>query len=225
MKMVKYGARYVIAIALLTAMACSSDDTKKVESTDKSLVLVVHASPDAPGVGLYLDDQLVNTSALEFPTNTGYLEVTPGLRNVKVKPFGSDTAVITADLSLEAGKNYSVFAINTVAKIEPLVVVDDLSAPAPGKAHVRFLHLSPDAPAVDVRVKNGPVLWSNRTFKDDGSVFTPVDAGTYDLEVVVAGTDTVVLPLNGVVLDSGSIYTVFAKGLVSQLGAELIRNR
>ena len=96
--------------------------------------------------------------------------------------------------------------------IEPLVLVDNNAMPAAGKAHVRFVHASPDAPAVDIAVKSGPVLFPNVAFKGVGD-YLPVDAGTYDLEVRLAGTETVALPVNGLTLEAGTVYTVFAMGL------------
>ena len=124
--------------------------------------------------------------------------------------------------------NYSVFAVDPVANITPLVIVDDLTAPAMGNAHVRFIHLSPDAPAVDITTTDGTVVFGNYEFKDY-SDFTPLPAGSYDLQVRLAGTDTVVLELNGIAVADGNIYTVFAKGFVSgtgtqALGAEIIVN-
>ena len=60
-----------------------------------------------------------------------------------------------------AGNDYTVAAIGLVAEIEPLVLVDDNTAPASGKAHVSVVHASPDAPAVDIAVKGGAVLVPN----------------------------------------------------------------
>jgi hypothetical protein len=100
-----------------------------------------------------------------------------------------------------------------LANIEPLVLIDNNSAPAAGKAHVRFVHASPDAPAVDIAVANGgPILFPNVSFKGVGD-YLPVDAGTYDLEARLAGTDTVALSVPGVALADGTVYTIFAMGL------------
>jgi hypothetical protein len=71
-------------------------------------------------------------------------------------------------------------------------------------------------------------VFANKAFKEY-SAFTPVDAGTYNLEVRVAGTSTVALPLNNITLQAGKIYTVFAKGLLAgsgtqALGAQIIVN-
>ena len=200
----------------------ASVDLQAEVSAQKPRVLVVHASPDAPGVDLFVDGTKVNTAALEYPKNTGYLELTAGKRKIEVKAAADNNIVpISAELDFEAGKNYSLFAINVLASIEALRLEDDLTAPAAGKAHIRFVHLSPDAPAVDVALKGGANLFTNSKFKD-ASPFTPVDAGTYDLEVKLNQGGTVVLPLNGIKVDAGKIYTVFAKGLVAGQGAKAL---
>lgn len=215
------------AILLMAATLFSS--CSKDEDLAQANVLVIHASPDAPGVDLLVDDVKQNTSALTYPQNTGYLKVNAGSRNLKVNVAGTTTTVINANVTLEQDKSYSVFAIDSVKKISAVVVADDLSSPAAGKAHVRFIHLSPNAPAVDIAVDGGAVVFPNTSFKV-GTAFTPLDAGTYDLEVRVAGTQTVALDLDPLTLEAGKIYTVFAKGFltadgVQALGAEIIVNK
>jgi hypothetical protein len=122
--------------------------------------------------------------------------------------------VIDADATLGAGRDYTVVAVGKLADIRPLVLEDNNAVPAAGKAHVRVVHASPDAPAVDVAVKGGPVLFSDLAFPGvDGP--SPVDAGTYDLEVRAAGTSNVALPIDDVALQAGKIYTVLAVGLLN----------
>lgn len=218
----------VAAVATLAVFAAGcGDDSNPTAPVSQASVMVVHASPNAPAVDLLVDNSVKGTG-LAFPNNTAYLGVTAGTRNVKVNVTGTTTTVINADLALSAGAHYTVFAADSVSKISAVVVTDDLTAPASGKAHVRFVHLSPNAPAVDVGVTGGGVVFGNRTFKQ-ATAFTPLDAGTYDLEVRLAGTSTVVLPLPGIVLQAGKIYTVFAKGFVGgtggqALGAQIIAN-
>ncbi|WP_242926656.1 DUF4397 domain-containing protein [Pontibacter vulgaris] len=221
----------LLVLPALTFTSCDDDDDDGDALPDTAQVMVVHASPDAPGVDLLIDNTKVNTAALAYPNNTGYLQVQEGNRNIKVNAAGTSTSVINANLDIDSDKDYTIFAADRLSNITAVVLEDNLSSPASGKAHVRFVHLSPDAPAVDVAVTNGPVLFSNAAFKS-ASAFTPVDAGTYNLEVRLAGTNTVVLPLPNVALTSGKIYTVFAKGFVAppsgnnnSLGAEIIVNK
>jgi len=211
-------------------VACSDNDNNPVAGvSEASQVMIVHASPNAPGVDISVDDAAPAVVNLEFPANTGYLPLPSGTRNVKVNVTSTDNTVILADLTLDANVNYTVFAADSVSSIEPLVLVDDLTMPAAGKAHVRFVHLSPDAPPVDIAVAGGgPVVFSNVKFRD-AQGFSPLDAGTYDLEVRLAGTSTVALPLPGITVEDGKIYTVFARGFAGgtgaqALGAEIIVN-
>lgn len=184
-------------------------------------VMFVHASPDAPAVDIKLG-YLPAARALAFGENTPYRFTLSGLRDIRVNVAGTRTTVIQASPRLSRNTFYTVFAADRVANIGPVVLVDDLTPPAVGQAHVRFVHLSPDAPAVDVAVANGgPVLFGNQAFKS-ASAFTPVPAGTYNLEVRVAGTQTVALPLPGITLLPGRIYTVYAKGLLAGTGAQAL---
>jgi hypothetical protein len=231
-KSIKSLGLILVGTALTFSLTGCSDEESSPTATPMTApsasVKVVHASPNAPGVDLLVDNATVKTN-LMFPENTGYLSVPAGTRNVKVNVTGTSTTVIGADLPVMAGYSYSVFAVDSVSRISPLVTVDDLSAPAAGNAHVRFIHLSPNAPAVDIAVTGGSVVWGNKKFKEYTS-FIPLAAGTYNLEVRLAGSSTVVLPLPGITLQAGKIYTVFAKGFVGgtgsqALGAQIIVNK
>lgn len=200
----------VVAVVVLT-MAFSS---VALAQTGKARVRVVHASPDAPAVDVWVNNAKAFTNA-PFKGITPYASLDAGSYNVQVVPTGkTEPVVIKATLDLKAGTDYTVVAVGKLANIEPLVLQDDNRAPAAGKAHVRFVHASPDAPAVDIAVKGGPVLFQNVAFKGVGN-YLPVDAGTYDLEVRVAGTTTVALSVPGVKLEPGTVYTIFAMGLAS----------
>lgn len=225
MKNAGIGLLALLAVSL-SFVSCNKDDDNNNEAPSTSRVMVVHASPDAPAVDVRINGT-VALSNVAFPTNSNYAELNSGSTNIKVSPAGTTTYVIDATVNLEADKNYSVFAIDSVSNIEAAVVGDDLTTPAAGKAHIRFFHFSPDAPAVDIAVTGGPVLFANRQFNDQSSNaslanFTPVDAGTYNLEVRAAGTNTVVLAIPNVPVTAGKIYTVFAKGFLGGAGAQAL---
>lgn len=195
----------ILALTLgLNSMALAADGQARVR--------VVHASPDAPAVDVWVNGDVAFSNA-PFKGITDYASLDPASYQVQVTPTGASTpVVIDATLDLAADTDYTVVAVGQLANIEPLVLVDNNAAPAAGKAHVRFVHASPDAPAVDIAVKGGPVLFENVAFKGVGD-YLPVDAGTYDLEVRLAGTTTVALEVPGVTLDNQAVYTVFAMGL------------
>ncbi len=180
-----------------------------------AMVRVAHLSPDAPAVDVLVNGQRAITN-LAFKQVTPYIPLPAAKVRVQVVPAGqSSPAVIDAELDLQEGVYYTVAATGFLAQIRPQVYTDALAGlfPRAGYARVRVVHTSPDAPAVDVAVKGGPVLFQNLPFPRAGQ-YTVVPAGRYDLEVRVAGTNTVALDLPGVILESGKTYTVFAVGSV-----------
>ena len=128
--------------------------------------------------------------------------------------------MITANPTLEAGKAYTVAAVGQLANITGQIYNDNLAAPAAGKAHVRVIHASPDAPAVAVKVANGPTLIQSLAFPN-ASDYLPLDAGSYNLQVTPAGADAVVLDLSNTQLEAGTIYDVIAIGHLANIRAEV----
>jgi hypothetical protein len=175
-------------------------------------VRVAHASPDAPPV-----DVLVNgtraINRLAFGEFTFYNRLPNGAARIQVVPTGqSSPVVIDATLNLVDGP-VTVAAVDVLAKISALVLQDDNRRPDPGNSAVRFVHASPDAPAVDIAVRGSTTpLFSNISFKT-ATAYLQVKADRYALQVKVAGTQTVVLEAT-VPLEEGRIHTVWAEGLV-----------
>ncbi len=203
---------FVVSAVLVLSMVLA---TSAFADGHEARVRVVHASPDAPAVDVWVNGAVAFSNA-PFKGITDYAALEPGSYNVQVSPTGAtEPIVIDANLDLATKTDYTVVAVGMLENIEPLVLMDNNSAPAAGKAHVRFVHASPDAPAVDIAVANGgPVLFSNVAFKGTGD-YLPVEAGTYDLEARLAGSDTVALSVPGVMLEEGTVYTIFAMGLAS----------
>jgi uncharacterized integral membrane protein len=200
-------------LALLAAPAAfAQSGTAKVR--------VVHASPDAPAVDVIVNGQKALTN-VPFFTASDYLDLPAGSYDIQVVPTGATEPVVidAKGVTVEANKAYTIAATGLLADIKATVYADNLTPPAAGKAHVRVIHASPDAPAVDIRVKGGPALISNLAFPN-ASDYLPVDVGTYDLEVTPAGSTTVALPINGVALEAGKIYDVFAVGQLANLRVE-----
>jgi LPXTG-motif cell wall-anchored protein len=209
-------------VSLLGALLLAFIALPAAAQSGSGLVRVVHASPDAPAVDVFVDGEAV-LEGVEFPAVSNYLEVPAGAHTFAVAPAGAgvDAAVITAEATIAADAAYTIAAINALDNIEGKIFNDNLSAPAEGNAHVRVLHLSPDAPAVDVKTQDDSVtLVSNLSFPN-ASDYIPVDAGEYDLKVTAAGQSDSVIDLEAE-LEEGVIYDVFAVGLLGDESLELV---
>ena len=109
----------------------------------------------------------------------------------------------------------TVAAVGTLSDIELLAIPDANETRMPGKALIRFLHLSPNAPAVDITLPDGTVIFSNVSFKHI-TPYMDVTPMSYTLQVRVAGTSNIVLTVPNVNLVANKYYTIYAIGLVGE---------
>lgn len=185
-----------------------------IGEADDACVRVVHASPDAPDVDVFVDGERA-IEGLAFGDATDYVALAAGDLDVAVVAAGEDeeNAVIAATLSLEAGVAYEVAAVGTLDAIAAQVYPVDLTPLPDGLTRARIVHASPDAPAVDVAVTGGDVIFLNAVFPE-ATDDLEVEGGTFDLEVRPNGSTDVALPLPGVTFEAGTVYSVYAIGLV-----------
>lgn len=208
----------IMMVALVISLSASA-----LAYNPNAKVRAIHASPDAPAVDIWVNGEKA-FSNIYFKEATDFASLpAKETYNIKVVPAGSTTpVVIDADLEVKPFRKYTIVALDNLAEITPIVIEDKKLNIGRKVAAVRFIHASPDAPAVDIAVKNGPVLFSDVEFKEY-SKYIRVPSGVYDLEVRLAGTDTVVLNIPGVSLMKEYAYTAVAVGEVGQgtLGAAL----
>ncbi|MTH52062.1 DUF4397 domain-containing protein [Bacillus mangrovi] len=198
--------------AMQTRAAGSSQPQGQI-SPGMLLLRVLHASPDAPAVDIYLNGRLV-LSNVSFKQISDYLQIPGGQYRVDIYPAGNQSSpVLSENFLLMPGIAYTVAAAGTVSNLKLLPIVDRPFVSG-GETKAKFVHLSPDAPAVDVAVKGGDILFSNIPFMKSAKYIT-VPAGKIDLEVRVAGTDTVVLNVPKVQFKADTAYTIFAVGLAN----------
>lgn len=189
--------------------------TLEIGMEGDACVQVIHASPDAPAVDVYVDGELA-LEGLAFGTASGWVALPAGDHQVQVAATGeaADTAVIDATLTLEAGVAYEVAATGLLAEITPEIYTADLAPLAADMARVQVIHTSPDAPEVDIAVTGGDVLIENLAYPS-ASGYLEVPTGAYDLEVRPTGTMDVALALPGVEFEAGMVYDIYAIGQVS----------
>jgi hypothetical protein len=178
-------------------------------------VRVIHTVPDAPNVDIYANDKLIINN-LAYGSYTDYLPIPEGTYKISLYVAGTKKSSVLANM-LTVNKNsiLTVAAVGTLSDIGLLGITDANETKKPGKAMIRFLHLSPNAPAVDITLPNGTVIFSNISFKHKTSYIDVVPMN-YTLQVRVAGTSNVVLTVPNVNLNADKYYTVYAIGLVGE---------
>jgi len=202
---------YSVLIVLIAFVAAGCDNTTAPEDAFVQ-IRAAHFSPDAPAVDVLVDGNVVLTN-VPFRAISDYLLVDGESVRLQVRVAGDPSAVVvdTTVSNLPDGTRYTAAVTGLVSDLEPVLLEDDRSTNA-AAARLRFAHFSPDAPAVDIALTGGDVLFANASFREVAD-YIDVPGGTYDLEVRLAGTDTVVLPLAGITVANGINYTAYAIGL------------
>jgi len=197
--------------AAFVMSACGGGDSS---TTPQARLRVLHASPDAPNVDVYVDGTKVLPN-VPYPALSQYLSLAAGQHRIQVNAAGTTTTVIDASPSLGANAAYTAIAAGFLANIEPLLATDETAAAATGQARLRVIHASPDAGPVDILV-NGQVVLSNVAF---GAIsnYLSVPAGTYTVQVNATGTSTTAITAT-VTLAAQSNYSAVAIGSIKTAG-------
>ena len=178
-------------------------------------VRVIHTVPDAPNVDIYANETMI-VEDLAYGEYTEYLAIPEGEYKISVYATGTtDAPVVTNMLNVEPNKVLTVAAVGMLNDIGLLAIRDVDDPEDTQKSMIRFLHLSPNAPAVDITLPDGTVVFDDVSFKQI-TPYRDVTPMNYTLEVRPAGSSDVVLSVPGVDLESGKYYTVYAIGLVGE---------
>jgi len=221
----------VCVLGVLTLLWCSCAKTPIEINTSPPATSIkfIQASPDEPPVDLLLNSVRFGSSSFTYGQNSGYVNINTGIDAASFNNDINGKAILADTLNFKASAIYSLFLANKPSQPEVVLLTDTLNPPAAGNSSIRFINLSPDAPAVDLVIKGGAVLVANRSYKGYSS-FAPIQGGVYTLEVHQAGKATVLASTYAFKLQTGSIYTVWFHGLVAntstadQLAVDVIDN-
>ncbi|MBW2527713.1 MAG: DUF4397 domain-containing protein [Deltaproteobacteria bacterium] len=207
-------------------------------------IRVAHLSPDAPAVDFCVDPGsgfigpvlagLGDTDGLAYTEVTDYLALPAATHTVRlVAPSSSDCDTPlgppdTTGVVLTEGVDATLAAVGMLTPsgsgqpFELAVYEDENADPASGKAHLRFIHASPDTPGVDVGIgseagSDFAAIWDNVSYPEIGRVSggdyletDPLNDMNLSARVDDSANDGLVI--TGVDLPAGVIATAFVIG-------------
>lgn len=179
-----------------------------------SYIRILHASPDAPVVDIYANDKLIAKN-LSYRNFTPYLNISSGNTNIRVFTAGRKmNPLINTNIFIPAKSIFTIAASGKSSQMGLLALPEPIRTVPRDKALIRFAHLSPDAPNVDIVLPNGNKLFTSVAYKNFTD-YIPVDGGTYTFDAKVTTTSKVILTVPNINIKSGNIYTIYAVGLVT----------
>ena len=184
---------------------------------DISYVRVFHASPNAPAVDIYVNGGLAFKN-LSFKDFTEYVQLPMGQYKIEVFPAGQkENPVLTQNVQVPTKQVITIAAAGNLDDLQLIPYVEQTSEDLPAnESRLRAIHLSPDAPDVDVLI-DGNIAFSNIGFMD-ATYYDQLPSRSYEIKVNVASTENTVLALE-VELKSQKVYTIYVVGNPLDLSA------
>lgn len=175
-------------------------------------IRIIHAAPGTSNVDVYLNGTRIGKD-LPYRGVSEYISLPAGKYQVDIYPAGTMVStVISKKIIIKNGHVYTFVAGGSTDKLRLLEFEDRPNVPS-GRTKIRFIHLAPDAPAVDIATKKGEGIFSNISYKH-ATNYIELTPMPIEAEIRIAGTNTVILSLPTLELKPNETYTVIAVGLV-----------
>jgi len=202
----------VFLLGLLFLSSCSKESDTQVPQPP--YVSVINTSPTLGTYLVYLNGTKMVSSGLPFGGVIPYRVTTAGDAVFKFTTESSSESVLSKTLQMSTDHAYSVFLVDKGAQMDALLVTDNVGTVSKEKAFIRFINLSPDAPAFDLTLAAGDALATTKGYKG-ASEFIAMDPKAYTFNIRDSATGEVKAVLADQTLYVGRYYTVIARGLMN----------
>jgi hypothetical protein len=248
---------YSIFFSIVGTTSCKKQvkSIYQISPVDSSHISITNASPAILSLQLYLNNKLfllpgsalsygktvfapyIQNATTYYPDTIllPYININPGYQQLGFGSYGSPNIISVLNNNFETGASYSIFLTDTIihGKVASVLLKDNIGKADTAKAQIRFLNLSPDAPALDVWAYPNAGFTGYKIFSDCGYLpndfnsfikaesFSFINAGPYYFEARIAGTSDVVL--GGLMLvPAQDVITIYTKGYITSKGTNAI---
>jgi uncharacterized protein DUF4397 len=218
----------MFAAGMLASCKKNSNDPQPPAVTKTSNIEAVNAAAKSGEFEVQVGDKKIPNTIKYLNQPDAYTSFTTK-NDVTIQITGANNTVVAKGThTLEDKQNYTLFIYDTLdagKKVKYVLLKDNFPAVAAGKTNIRFLHLSPDMPAVDIDLFKGrdsvrlisanPYIGGTPDPKTLSARNTVVASGDY-LVKVKTKTGTVIntlLTIPSLTLASGKTITLYLRGL------------
>lgn len=177
----------------------------------------LHAIPEDITVDIYVNGKLLlrNVNYQDFSL---YYTAIPGTYNIRVYKAGTTkNAIVTKNVKLNQNTIYTCCAIgcpNEGIPAELDIISDNGKIRPENKGYMRFCHISPNSPAVDIYIND--VLVVSGIEYEDTSNYLALNECVYSMKIKAYKTDDVILSNPKVEIKTGNYYTTYVVGLLEK---------
>jgi hypothetical protein len=182
--------RFASVVALLSTLSgCQGI----VSTAPLAQLRVIDASPDAPGLDIYLNTTAVAYN-LGFGTITSYFPANPDTYTISARSAGTAQVLATAKGTVAVNSQYTILIGNTSASLQESILKDQSQSAPSGQISLRFISEATRVSAMDVylipagqKLTAVTPVFSNLVLSTNTG-YLNVPAGAYTLVLVPTGT-------------------------------------
>jgi len=239
MKKIIFG---ILAVITIVIVACEKKDTIPDRTTlnpaSSANIKGMHMSPDAPVFNIFVDTVKALAAlesnpdvetGLSFGTivpslSNAYSIVTGGSHTIAAKvPSTSSTlpgqTIISKSANLVQGKFYTIAVVDSLSKLDALIIEDDLSVADTSKSYFRILNFMKGTADLEFQGSAGGYNFNkNGILFKSVSNFDTLKQGTYKIILRATGSSTRLDSIAAFAPVKGRKYTLYTRGVVGQTG-------
>lgn len=206
----------IFIMMLVGLVSCKNDPF--VDS--KGRLRLVNASFNTGDINMYIDYDPVYSSNVQYLNYSLFRDFIAGKHKLHLKNASGAILVDTA-VNIEENKSYTAFLYDSMNTLKYKLLEETFITPGGSNCKVRFMHLSNDAPIVNMIQQ----LDSNFKFtgyaNGDYSPYVSMASGQQIFNVKDSATGTTIYS-NLFDYKPGFFYTLYLKGNVSSFGPDSI---
>lgn len=203
----------IIGSVLLSSCSKDFDNTP---APAVSGLNIIHAIPSTELLDFYVDNTRANNEDFGYTKKLGYYNLYSGERTLIITKKNNTATVLSQKFTMQPERGYSLFIVNKLETPQYVLVKDSAAALTTGKANVRFINLSPDAPVLNLAIAGATTdLVTDKAFKQYSEFITIDAAAKVTFNVKNKDTGVIEASLPDIKIESGKAYTIWVKGLKS----------
>ena len=205
------------------AQAQVGGSTQAPASLPDAQLRLAHTSPDRVPLDLVIDGRARLFNVPPGATS-GYLPVLPGKRDLELRSADSARPLASARLEIQmnSGARATLFSLRAGAVPAAVLVPDIIPPVTENTAHVRFIHLRDDLPALWVDINSTAITAQPLR----ATAFTPVAPGPITVHVrAVNGGPEIVAPATTELGVGGAVSMLVLDGVNGQLQLVTVTDR
>ncbi len=201
----------ILLVISLFIFGCGSGGGGGGETNPENLRFF-HAEPETGAIDLSLNGEKA-FSGVDYGDVSSTVDVLEGTLPAEVKSELNVLPIVSKDLTIAAGKSYTLFFTQTAGAEDLILQEDTNTEPDEGEFRIRITNFAPSRGTVDVYIQRPGVSVKNQSptlsalayqaFSD----YLGIDEGEFVIKYTGAGSKTVIRETEPITFSEGRTYT------------------